>query len=70
MVDAEIPSFFEYDDSKMINKALKFIHEGLTENLKVLVHCNKGFSRAPGIVFIYLIEYTNVLCKSSFEEVL
>lgn len=54
IVDAPKSIFF---DKSMIDKALDFIHEKLNQGLKVLVHCNEGFSRSPSIALLYLIKY-------------
>lgn len=54
IVDAPKSIFF---DKRMIDKALDFIHEKLNQGLKVLVHCNEGFSRSPSIALLYLVKY-------------
>lgn len=54
MVDAPISLFF---DKSMIDKALDFIEQRLSERKKVLVHCNEGFSRSPSIALLYLIKH-------------
>lgn len=54
IVDAPKSFFF---DKGMIDKALDFIDEKLNQGLKVLIHCNEGFSRSPSIVLLYLIKH-------------
>lgn len=54
IVDAPKSLFF---DKGMIDKALDFIHEKLSQGLKVLVHCNEGMSRSPSIVLLYLVKH-------------
>lgn len=54
IVDAPKSIFF---DKTMIDKSLEFIHSKLNEGLKVLVHCNEGFSRSPSITLLYLIKH-------------
>jgi hypothetical protein len=53
IVDAPLSIFFS---KEMIDKALDFIEQKLGEGLKVLVHCNEGFSRSPSICLLYLIK--------------
>lgn len=54
IVDAPKSIFF---DKGMIDKALDFIHQKRNQGLKVLVHCNEGFSRSPSIALLYLIKH-------------
>lgn len=54
IVDAPKSIFF---DKGMIDKALDFIHQKRNEGLKVLVHCNEGFSRSPSIALLYLVKH-------------
>ena len=66
MVDVEDPAYISKEE--LIDPCLDFIHEGLSEGKKVLVHCNLGESRAPGIGLLYLITYTDVLPRTTAEE--
>jgi hypothetical protein len=50
-IDAHSAAFIH---DVMMNTAYGFIDEALAEGRPVLVHCNKGESRAPGLVFLYL----------------
>lgn len=54
IVDAPKPEFF---DKGMIDKALDFIEQKLSEGLKVLCHCNVGESRSASICLLYLIKH-------------
>ena len=56
LVDAADPV---YIPKEVIDKAVAFIHEKLAEGLKVLVHCNQGESRGPGIGFLYLLRHSD-----------
>ena len=67
LVDAPNPA---YIPKEIIDKAVAFIREKLGEGLKVLVHCNQGESRSPGIGFLYLLRETDVLPQSSLDEAL
>ena len=67
LVDALDPA---YIPREVIDKALSFIHEKLAEGLKVLVHCNQGESRGPGIGFLYLLRHTDVLPTSLLNDTL
>ena len=67
LVDANDPA---YIPKEIIDRALVFIHEKLAGGKKVLVHCNQGESRGPGIGFLYLLQYTEVLPKESLDDAL
>jgi len=67
LVDAPNPAYFP---KEIIDKALAFINEKLREGLKVLVHCNQGESRSPGIGFLYLLSQTDALPKTSLDGAL
>lgn len=67
LVDVPNPAFIP---KEIIDKAIAFIHEKLAEGLKVLVHCNQGESRSPGIGFLYLLQRTDVLSKPSLDDAL
>jgi len=67
LVDVPDPTYIR---EQIISKALAFIHEKLAEGLKVLVHCNQGESRGPGIGFLYLLRHTDTLSKTSLDEAL
>jgi protein-tyrosine phosphatase len=72
IVDAPKPEFF---DIGMIDKALDFIEQKLSEGLKVLVHCNEGRSRSASICLLYLIKHgiingdTLEDCEAEFMKV-
>jgi len=67
LVDAPNP---DYVPEEIIDKAIAFIHAKLSEGLKVLVHCNQGESRGPGIGLLYLLSHTDVLPKASLDDAL
>jgi len=67
LVDAPNPA---YIPKAIIDKALAFIHEKLSEGLKVLIHCNQGESRSPGIGLLYLLCHTDALRRTSLDEAL
>lgn len=60
LVDAPNPA---YISKEIIDAALEFIHAGLRNSCKVLVHCNLGESRSPSIGMLYLAIYTDTLPK-------
>lgn len=65
LVDADDPA---YIPKQIIDKAIAFIHAKLGEGLKVLVHCNQGESRSPGIGLLYVLRHTDALPKTSLED--
>ena len=50
MIDADDPKYFH---DRMINAALNFIDQWI-QTRKVLIHCNKGESRAPGLAMLWM----------------
>ncbi|NIA10134.1 MAG: phosphatase [Nitrospiraceae bacterium] len=67
LVDADSPA---YIPKEIIDRAIDFIYEKLQSGKKVLVHCNQGESRGPGIGFLYLLRYTTTLPKTSLDDAL
>jgi hypothetical protein len=51
LVDAPDPAYIPVE---IIDKALMFIQNKLSQGKKVLVHCNQGMSRSAIIGFLYL----------------
>lgn len=58
LVDTPNPAFIP---KEIIDTALYFIHKGLSEGCKVLIHCNLGESRSPSIGLLYLRIHTDIL---------
>jgi predicted protein tyrosine phosphatase len=71
LVDADDPA---YMPKPIFDAALAFIDRALKSDGRVLVHCNQGESRAPGIGLLYLAARTNTLpqvmaeAESAFRE--
>ncbi len=65
LIDADDPA---YIPQEIIDAALVFVHEQLNSGSKVLVHCNQGGSRSPGIGLLYLVKHTDKLPKDSFAN--
>lgn len=66
LVDADNPA---YISSEVMSKAIGFIYEHLDNGDKVLVHCNQGVSRSPGIAMFYLMVFTDILHNcGSFDD--
>ncbi|MDZ7721057.1 MAG: dual specificity protein phosphatase [Balneolaceae bacterium] len=66
LVDAKDPAFIS---KEIIDEALSFIDEQLSNGQKVLVHCNQGQSRSPGIGLLYLAK-EGIIKNRSFKEAL
>jgi hypothetical protein len=64
IVDAPSSIFF---DKSMVDKALDFIEQKLSEGFKVLVHCNQGESRSASICLLYLIKH-GIIKGETFED--
>jgi len=67
LVDVKAPAFVQVE---LVEKAIAFIHAKLAGGKRVLVHCNQGESRGPGIALLYLLRYTQVLPKTSLDAAL
>lgn len=48
----------------MLKESMLFIDEGINSGNKVLVHCNQGLSRAPSLVFMYLVTRGYITSKN------
>lgn len=64
LVDADNPAYFSRE---VIEAALEFIKRELKAGKKVMVHCNHGQSRSPGIGLLYLAVH-DVIPYESYEE--
>lgn len=65
LVDAPDPA---YIPQVVIDAALEYINTGLRKGNRVLVHCNEGHSRSPGIGLLYLAAYTDQFDGTDFIE--
>jgi len=65
LIDAPDPA---YIPKEIIDAALEFINTTLQAGNRILVHCNLGESRSPGIGLLYLLKYTNKLPKKTYSE--
>ena len=64
LVDADDPA---YIPDEIMEAAVEFIHSELSGGKRVLVHCNQGLSRSPGIAMLYLATHTDRVSRDSFE---
>jgi hypothetical protein len=51
----------------ILNDALDFIEEKISNN-QVLIHCNQGRSRSPGIALLFLAKRRGEISDSSYRE--
>lgn len=63
MVDVEDPAFI---NPEMVNAAFDYI-DLVRQNGPVLVHCNQGGSRAPGLALLYLRQRTEMFEDMSLD---
>jgi len=54
MVDADRAAYF---NPEMMNTALEYIELELDIGQRVLLFCNQGISRAPGLALLYLLKH-------------
>lgn len=64
LIDADTP---KYIPKEIIDEALEFIEKSLDNDQKVLVHCNQGRSRSPGIAMLYLAQEGEI-SSETFQE--
>lgn len=55
LVDAPDPAYIL---DEIMDAAVEFIHSQLAGGQRVLVHCNQGLSRSPGIAILYLATHS------------
>jgi hypothetical protein len=65
MIDAPRP---DYIPREIVDAALTFAHEHLSQGHPVLVHCNQGQSRSAAIGMLYLGSYTEELPYPDFFQ--
>lgn len=65
LVDAPDPA---YIPREIIDTALEYIDTSLRAGNRILVHCNEGRSRSPGIGLLYLAKYTDRLPGDDFIQ--
>lgn len=65
LVDADNPA---YIPKEIVDAALDWIDEGLRSGKRVLVHCNQGESRSPGIGLLYMASRTETLPRTSLAD--
>ncbi len=65
LVDAPDPAYIPLE---IIVAAIEFIDEGLRLGQRVLVHCNLGESRGPGIALLYLRARADRFRTSTLSE--
>jgi protein-tyrosine phosphatase len=65
-VDVEDPAYIA---KEIMDEALQFIEQSLEADRKVLVHCNQGMSRSPGIGLLYLAK-ERIIKYTSFQDAL
>lgn len=58
---------FNYISAQIIDAALGDIQQNIASS-RVLVHCNQGMSRSPGIAFLYLLKFSEVFRRQNHDE--
>lgn len=57
LVDVDDPS---YISPEIVDAALDAVRDNI-QHSKILLHCNQGQSRSPGIALLYLLKHTDIL---------
>jgi len=66
-VDADDPHLFKWDGVKVFIRALDFIDKWFGKR-HILVHCDKGKSRAPMVCMLYLAKRAGKISNGSYED--
>lgn len=66
MIDADTP---KYIPKEIVDKSIEFIKQGLSDNKKVLVHCNQGMSRSPSLAMLYMAMHTDAFNDNTINAV-
>lgn len=64
LVDTVDPA---YIPKEIVDKALHFVENALSNQKKCLIHCNQGMSRAPSIALLYLAKHNHIPNDSLME---
>ena len=59
----------EDDDKQNIESTFEISHKFISENEKILIHCQAGVSRSPTIILSYLIKFENFNLKDAMNFV-
>jgi len=62
----------EYDKPTIsqLNKGADFIHNAVSKNKKIYIHCREGISRAPTFLVAYYIKYEKNNVKKAIKKIL
>ncbi|MDH3191086.1 MAG: dual specificity protein phosphatase 23 [Nitrosopumilus sp.] len=60
---------FTAPDMDRIDTAVNFIHENISENQAVMVHCAAGMGRAGTILACYLVKYEKFSAQDAINKV-
>ena len=60
---------FTAPDMDRIDTAINFIHENISENQAVMVHCAAGMGRAGTILACYLVKYEKYSAQDAINKV-
>ena len=61
----------EYDKPTLsqLNKGADFIHNVVSKNKKIYIHCREGISRAPTFLIAYYIKYEKIDVKEAIKKI-
>ena len=64
IIEYNIKDYGDFEYMSLFSEIIQQIEKNINENKKILIHCNKGISRAPTLVLAFIM----IKLKKRFED--